>query len=201
MELIPSEASVLDVLETTGALRHGHFQHPGGTHSDLYLQVPLAMRHYTESKALSVGLSRLLRADDEVRRFLPNVSVVTPATGGLPVAYGISEALQAVQTYWAEKEGGRMAFRQFMETHAGERVILVDDILRTGNKLRQLKELVEGAGARVLAIAVLIHQPFENAESFPGIPLLKLATVRPRYWHGKECPLCAAQVPVTEVRV
>ncbi len=201
MDLIPSQAAVLDVLETTGALRHGHFQHPSGTHSDLYLQVPLAMRHYTESKALSVGLSRLLRADDEVRRYLPNVSVVAPATGGLPVAYGISEALQAVQTYWAEKEEGRLVFRQFMETHAGERVILVDDILRTGSKLHQLQELVEGAGARVLAIAVLVHQPFENAATFPGIPLLKLATLQPRYWHGHECPLCAAKVPITQVRV
>lgn len=201
MDLIPSETQVTELLATTGALRHGHFLHPSGTHSDIYLQLPLAMRHYWESKALSVGLSRLLRADDEVRRYLPHVSIVAPATGGLPVAYGIAEALRAAQTYWAEKEDGRLSFRQFMEGHQGERVILVDDILRTGRKLKELRGLVEAAGARVMALAVLVHQPFENAQEFPGIPLFKLVTLQPRYWQKGDCPLCADKVPLTSVRV
>lgn len=201
MDLIPSEKQVTELLENTGALRHGHFLHPSGTHSDIYLQLPLAMRHYWESKALSVGLSRLLRADDEVRRHLPNISIVAPATGGLPVAYGIAEALRASQTYWAEKEDGKLAFRQFMESHKDERVILVDDILRTGRKLKELRGLVESAGARVMALAVLVHQPFENAQEFPGIPLFKLVTLQPRYWQKDGCPLCADRVPLTSVRV
>lgn len=201
MDLIPSEKQVTELLESTGALQHGHFLHPSGTHSDVYLQVPMAMRHYWEGKALSVGLSRLLRADDEIRRYLPNVSIVAPATGGLPVAYGVAEALRAAQAYWAEKEEGRLAFRQFMDRHEGEKVILVDDILRTGRKLQELKGLVEAAGARVMALAVLVHQPFENAAEFPGVPLFKLVTLQPRYWHRNDCRLCAEGVPVTSVRV
>jgi orotate phosphoribosyltransferase len=201
VELIPSERDVSEVLESTGAIRHGHFVHPSGTHSDTYLQLPMAMRQYWESKALSVGLSRLLRADDEVRRYLPGVSVVAPATGGLPVAYGVAEALRASQTYWAEKEDGQLAFRQFMETHAGEKVILVDDILRTGRKLKELAGLVESAGARVLALAVLVHQPFEGAMEFPGTPLFKLLTLQPRYWSAQSCPLCANNLPATKVRI
>ncbi|MGH9534437.1 MAG: phosphoribosyltransferase family protein [Terriglobales bacterium] len=202
MDLIPSEAQVNELLEATGALQHGHFLHPsGGTHSDAYLQLPMAMRHFWESKTLSVALSRQLRADDEVRRCLPNVSIVAPATGGLPVAYGVAEALRAAQTYWAEKEDGQLAFRQFMEHHAGERVILVDDILRTGAKLKSLQRLAEGAGARVMALAVLVHQPFEGAQEFPGVPLFKLTTLQPRYWHKDDCPLCREGAPLTKVRV
>jgi orotate phosphoribosyltransferase len=201
MDLIPSERDVLDRLEATGALQHGHFIHPSGTHSDQYLQLPMVMRHYWESKQLSVALSRTLRADDEVRRYIPNVSIVAPATGGLPVAYGIAEALRASQIYWAEKEDGALVFRQFMGTHAGEKVILVDDILRTGTKLGELRSLVESAGARVLALAVLVHQPFEGAREFPGIPLFKLVTLQPHYWHARDCPLCAKSVPATAVRL
>ena len=202
MDLIPNETEVRAVLEGTGALRQGHFRHPSGTHSDLYLQIPLAMRHFAESKMLSVALSRLLRQDDAVRRAVPNVSVVVPATGGLPVAFGVAEALRASQTYWAEKnEAGDLELRQFLEIHPGERVILVDDILRTGRKLTQLRALVEKAGAKVLALAVLVHQPFENCAEFPQLPLFKLLTLEPHYWQAKQCPLCAQGKPVVDVWV
>ncbi|HVA64076.1 MAG TPA: phosphoribosyltransferase family protein [Terriglobales bacterium] len=202
VDLIPNEGDVRQVLERTGALRHGHFRHPSGTHSDLYLQIPLAMRHYAESKMLSVALSRLLRKDDNVRRAIPQVSVVVPATGGLPIAFGVSEALRASQTYWAEKnDAGELELRQFLEIHPGERVILVDDILRTGRKLTQLRKLVESAGAKVLALAVLVHQPFENCAEFSDLPLFKLLTLEPHYWQAGKCPLCAQGTPMVDVRV
>lgn len=202
MDLIPKEGEVQEVLERTGALRHGHFRHPSGTHSDVYLQIPLVMRHFTESKMLSVALSRLLRKDDAVRRAVPKVSVVVPATGGLPIAFGVAEALRASQTYWAEKnDAGELELRQFLEIHPGERVILVDDILRTGRKLTQLRKLVEKAGASVLALAVLVHQPFENCAEFRDLPLFKLLTLEPHYWQAAQCPLCAQGAPVVDVRV
>jgi len=202
VDLIPNEGDVRQVLERTGALRQGHFRHPSGTHSDLYLQIPLVMRHYAESKMLSVALSRLLRKDDNVRRAIPQVSVVVPATGGLPIAFGVSEALRASQTYWAEKnDAGELELRQFLEIHPGERVILVDDILRTGRKLTQLRKLVESAGAKVLALAVLVHQPFENCAEFSDLPLFKLLTLEPHYWQAGKCPLCAQGTPMVDVRV
>ena len=42
-------------------------------------------------------------------------------TGGLPVAYGVCEALRAKQVYWAEREhdGEPLRFRQFLEPQAG----------------------------------------------------------------------------------
>src|SRR5262249_23077975 len=46
MHLIPTPDEVLTVLRDTGALRDGHFEYPGGMHSNEYLQVPLAMRYY-----------------------------------------------------------------------------------------------------------------------------------------------------------
>lgn len=200
MDLIPNETEVRALLEQTGALRKGHFRHASGTHSDLYLQIPLAMRYYGESKMLSVALSRKLRKDDAVRRAVPNVSVVVPATGGLPVAFGVAEALRASQTYWAEKtDGGALELRQFVTIHPGEKVILVDDILRTGRKLTQLRKLVEAAGATVLALAVLVHQPFENCATFADLPLFKLLTLEPHYWTAKQCPLCAQGQPATDV--
>src|SRR5258708_37966483 len=136
MHLLPTSDEVVQVLRETGALRHGHFAYPNGLHSNEYLQVPLAMRYYQHAKTFSVGLSRLLRANSEIRAIIPELSIVAPATGGLPVAYGVCEALQAKRVYWAERESETepLRFRQFIEPLPGEQVVLVDDILRSGSK-------------------------------------------------------------------
>src|SRR5579862_8858041 len=159
MHLIPTQDEVVSVLRETGALRDGHFEYPTGLHSNEYLQVPLALRHYQQQRMLSVGLSRLLRANSEIRAIVPQLSIVAPATGGLPVAYGICEALRARQVYWAEREDDHepLRFRQFLEQQPGEPVVLVDDILRTGNKLAELKRLLESRGAHVVGLAVVIY--------------------------------------------
>src|SRR5438552_18869412 len=104
MHIIPTQDEVVAILRETGALREGHFEYPSGMHSNEYLQVPLAMRYYQHQRTLSVGLSRLLRANSEIRAIVPELSIVTPMTGGLPVAYGVTEALRAKQVDWAERE-------------------------------------------------------------------------------------------------
>src|SRR5437868_15157349 len=145
MHIIPTQDEVVGILRDTGALRDGHFEYPSGLHSNEYLQVPLAMRYYQHARTLSVALSRLLRSHPEIRAAIPQLSIVAPATGGLPVAYGVCEALRAKHVYWGEegKESGSLRLRQYLEVHPGEKILLVDDILRTGRKLQQLKELVE----------------------------------------------------------
>src|ERR1700719_2331641 len=128
MHLLPTQDEVVGILRETGALRDGHFEYPNGLHSNEYLQVPLAMRYYQHTRTLSVGLSRQLRANSEIRAMIPQLSIVAPATGGLPVAYGVCEALRAHQVYWAERENANepQRFRQYLELKPGEKVLLVD---------------------------------------------------------------------------
>jgi orotate phosphoribosyltransferase len=204
MHLVPTQAEVMDLLRQTGGLRKGHFEYPNGLHTNEYLQVALTMRHYQSAKILSVGLSRLIRAHADLRAMIPELSIVTPATGGLPVAYGVCEALRAHQVYWAEQDAGcqGMRFRQFLEITPGEKVLLVDDILRTGSKLTELKKLVEGHGGEVVAIAVLIHQPEPGAATFGTLPFYSLAHLDATYYKdAKSCDLCEQGVPVEKTWV
>jgi orotate phosphoribosyltransferase len=204
MELIPTHDEVVDLLREAGALRTGHFAYPNGLHSKDYLQVALAMRYFQHAKILSVGLSRRLRANSELRAMIPELSIVTPATGGLPVAYGVCEALRANQIYWAEREvpDQPMRFRQFMEQHQGEKVLLVDDILRSGNKMQQLKKLAEDAGAEVVGLAVMIYQPTPKTPNFDPLPLYYLARLEGQYYKdAASCDLCKSGVPVERVWV
>ena len=202
MHLIPTQEEVVAVLRETGALRDGHFEYPTCLHSNEYLQVPLAMRYYQYQRMLSVGLSRLLRANPEIRAMVPHLSIVTPATGGLPVAYGVCEAMRAKQVYWAERQRDAEAFRfrQYLEPEPGEQVVMVDDILRTGSKLTELKTLLESRGATVVGLAVVIYQPTPQTLGFGSLPLYYLAKLEASYYAaGAECALCKRGLPLEKV--
>ena len=204
MNLVPSNDDVVRVLRETGALRDGHFVYPSGLHSNEYLQVPLAFRYYQHAKALSVGLSRLLRANHEIRAVIPELSIVTPATGGLPVAYGVCEALRAHQVYWAEREHDDepLRFRQYIAPRPGEYVVLVDDILRSGRKLTELKTLLDVHGANVMALAIVIYQPTPETASFGSLPVYYLAKLDASYYaDSSRCDLCKRGLPLENVWV
>jgi orotate phosphoribosyltransferase len=204
MHLLPTPEEVVSVLRETGALRDGHFEYPSGLHSNEYLQVPLAMRYYQHARTLSVGLSRLLRANPEIRAMIPDLSIVAPATGGLPVAYGVCEALRAKQVYWAERddESEPMRFRQYLEQHPGEQVVLVDDILRSGSKLAEMKTLLESRGATVAGLAVVIYQPTPKTRDFGALPLYYLAKLDASYYSDAgHCDLCRRGVKLDKVWV
>ena len=202
MHLVPTQDEVVAVLRESGALRDGHFEYPGGLHSNEYLQVPLAMRYYQHARTLSVGLSRLLRANSEIRAMIPELSIVAPATGGLPVAYGVCEALRARQVYWAEKnEDGRgLRFRQFLEQTTGEKVLLVDDLLRSGKQLSEMRALLESRGAQVVALGAVIYQPTPKTKDFGALPLYYLAKLEASYYtDAAACELCKRGAPLEKV--
>ena len=204
MHLLPTADEVVRVLRDTGALREGHFEYTNGLHSNEYLQVPLAMRYYQHARMLSVGLSRLLRENAEIRATIEDLSIVAPANAGLPVAYGVCEALRARQVDWAEREEGSqpLHFRQFLEQLPGEQVVLVDDILRSGRKLREMKDLLESRGARVVALGVIIYQPTPRTRDFGELPFYYLAKLNASYYaDAAHCDLCKQGLPIQKVWV
>jgi orotate phosphoribosyltransferase len=204
MKILPAPDDVTRLLREAGALRDGHFRYPNGLHSNEYLQVPIAMRDYQVARTLSVGLSRLLRANGEIRALIPELSIVAPATGGLPVAYGVCGALRAKRVYWAEREAETkpMRFRQFIEPCSGEPVVIVDDILRSGSQVSELRTLLESYGAVVMALAVVVYQPTPKTKPFGDLPLLHLVRLEANYYSDEDaCELCHRGTPVKNVWV
>ena len=199
MDLIPTQEQVIAILRETGALRTGHFEDSEGLHSAQHLEPALAMRYYRHAKVLSVGLSRLLRANIEIRTLISDLSFVAATVGGMPVAYGLCEALHARQVYWAEKETrkGPMHFPQYLEPQHGEKVLLVDDLLRSGKLLNEARRLVESRGAKVVALAVLFYVPTPKTDSLQDLPLYYLAELETPYYSNRDtCQLCKRGVPL-----
>jgi orotate phosphoribosyltransferase len=123
-------------------------------------------------------------------------------TGGLPIAYGVCEALRAKQVYWAEQDSDKspLHFRQYLQPQSGEQVVLVDDILRTGSRLAELKGLLEDFGAKVVALAVVVYQPTPKTHDFGSLPLYYLAKLDQSYYaDAAHCDLCKKSQPCEQV--
>ncbi|HZH35182.1 MAG TPA: phosphoribosyltransferase family protein [Pyrinomonadaceae bacterium] len=173
VNLIPSPESVMEILRSTDAHRQGHFIYPHGKHAAHYFQMPLAFRHYDTARILAVGLSRFFRLEREISSRLPNVAVISPSPGGIPVAFGVREALSANQIYWAELEGGKRMFRQYVKEGEIFPCILVDDIIRSGNAIRETVELVKELGAEVVGCGSIVR--FQDSPTeIEGIPIKSL---------------------------
>ena len=173
MNLIPPPEQVMNILTRTQAYRRGHFIYPNGKHASHYFQMPLAFREYDNARVLSVGLSRMFRMEKPIAKLLPKVSIVSPSPGGIMVAFGVREALEARQIYWAEMEEGRRQFRQYIGTGELFPAIIVDDILRSGRAIRETMDLLSEIGAEVIGIGSIMA--FENAPTdFDGLPVKSL---------------------------
>ena len=174
VELIPSQETVMQILKRTGAFREGHFVYPNGKHSPHYFQMPLAFRYYDTARVLAVALSRKFRLEKDISSQLPKVSVISPSSGGIPVAFGVRDALNAEQIYWAEQEkGGERMFRQYVNQGEVNPCIIVDDIIRSGNAIEETVDLVKSLGARIIGCGAIVR--FDSAPSeIEGVPIESL---------------------------
>lgn len=190
-EVLMNSKDVMSVLAETGAIREGHFKLPNGEHTNYYFQMPLALRYFNYARRLSVGLSRLLRLVPQVAAQLPKISIVGASTGGIPVSYGVREALQADQIMWAEGgREGQLRFRQYDEVQKGENCVLVDDLILSGRTMKSLISLVKNAGGKILAIGV-IADPKIAPLDFGDIPFVRLIDIPTLHFpNGQACTLC-----------
>ena len=185
VDLIPTPESVMQILQSTGAYRKGHFVYPNGKHASHYFQMPLAFRYYDNARILSVGLSRMFRMEKSIAGRLPKVSIISPSPGGIMVAFGVREALSAEQIYWAEMEDGKRQFRQYMSESDVYPAIIVDDILRSGRAIQETIDLCKEIGTEVIGIGVIAK--FEDAaKEFNGIPVKSLMSFDVNFYETED---------------
>lgn len=184
VDLIPPPEAIMKLLTDTGAYRRGHFIYPNGKHASHYFQMPLAFRQYDNARILSVALSRMFRMEKSISSRLPRFGH-QPEPGGIMVAFGVREALGAEQIYWAEMEEGKRQFRQYMSDYEVYPAIIVDDINRSGNAIRETIELVKELGTEVIGIGTIAK--FEDAPNdFDGIPAKSLLSFDVNFYDSED---------------
>ena len=191
----------MEMLKKTGAFREGHFVYPSGKHTPNYFQMPLAFRYYDTARVLAVALSRLLRVEPDVSSVLPKVAIISPGPGGIPVAFGVREALSAEQIYWAEREEGKRMFRQYINKGEVNPCIIVDDIIRSGDAILQTVELVRELGARVIGCGTIVRFRDAIDKIDDDIPIKSLVEFDSKFYDaGDDCLECKNDAPAEHVR-
>ena len=201
VRLVPTQDEVMEMLTRTGAFRQGHFVYPSGQHTPHYFQMPLAFRYYDTARVLAVALSRLLRKDSDIASRLPKIAVISPSPGGIPVAFGVREALSAEQIYWAEREEGKRMFRQYVQKGEINPCIIVDDIIRSGAAIEETVAIVRELGATVIGCGTIVR--FKDSPDHLGedIPVKSLVEFESKFYDsGDDCSECKSGAPVEHVR-
>lgn len=93
-----------------------------------------------------------------------------------------------------------MHFRQFLEPEKGEKILIVDDILRSGRRMTLLRKLIEEKEAEVVGLAVAVYQPNPTIADFGNLPLFYLAKMNALYYKDSTtCELCHRGVPIQKI--
>lgn len=168
-----------DLLERRGAVIRGHFRLSSGRHSDTYVQCARVLQHPREGEML---------AEELAARFRPGTVdvVLSPAMGGVLIGYLVARALDR-RFIFAERKGGGLQLRRGQEMAAGERVLMVEDVITTGGSLRELEGLVREAGAAAAGTAAIIVRG-DSASRPQGVEAL--LDLRAASWEEGACPLC-----------
>lgn len=177
---MPKAERLEAMLEECGALRRGHFLLSSGLHSPAYVQCALLLED--PRRAREVG--RALAADLAQAR--PD-SVLAPALGGVIIGHEVAAAL-GVPFRFAERDGEKMALRRGFALAAGERVVVVEDVVTTGKSTLETAALAESAGARVVGIGSIIDR--SGGRHGFTVPYAALLSLDLPTYPADACPLC-----------
>jgi orotate phosphoribosyltransferase len=189
----------------SGALRDGHFLLKSGRHSSAYLEKFAVLSDPAATSELCAFWAGRYGTDGSGDRPLVDL-VAGPTTGGVILAFETGRQLGTRAIFAEEVHSGghpRREFRRGFRIEAGERVLLVDDILTTGGSLLAMIPAVEAAGGEIVECAVLVDRSggmstLASPATGRRYPLSALWILElPTYESGPAtCPQCAAEVPV-----
>jgi orotate phosphoribosyltransferase len=186
--------SSLALFEETGAYLHGHFRLTSGMHSGEYLQCAKVLAHPEYAERLGRALSGKIR--DLIGEAAVDV-VVAPAMGGIIIGHEVARALGA-RSRFTERDAATnsMTLRRGFEIAAGEKAIVIEDVITTGGSTKEVVNAIAAAGAQVLAAGSIIDRSGGRAEV--GVPRVALETLEAVAYQPEECPLCREGLPLVK---
>lgn len=181
----------LEFLSELGVVSQGHFLLSSGRHSDEYWEKFRLLEH----PQVTEQLCREIAANYQGQ----NVSaVIGPTTGGALLAQELGRQLAARCLLAEPAAGGGRELRRGFVLQAGERVLIVDDVLTTGLSIRETLEALRPYRPDILGIEVLIDRSAGEAGKQFAPPLRALFSVTAHSYDPTDCPLCRAGLPLVK---
>ena len=183
-----TEKEVIDIFEKNNALLTGHFKLSSGLHSGKYLQCALVLQYPRISEALArVTAEKFAGVKIDV--------VVGPALGGVTFAYEVARAL-GVRGLFTERDEGKVVLRRGFTIGAGEKVLVVEDVVTTGLSTKEVIEVIKTHGGDVVGVASIIDR--SDTKPDYGVRFEALAKVGVKTYRPEDCPLCKQGSPAVK---
>src|SRR5580692_6608137 len=155
-----TESEVLQIFRDTGALLEGHFVLRSGLHSRQFFQCAIALQQMPTVERLGAALAERVRS-------LGVATVISPAMGGLVLGQEVARQLKC-RFIFAEKEEGKLVLRRGFKIAPGEKILIVEDVITQGGRVRETMEIVRAAGGEILGAAMAVDR--SNGAVDLGIP-------------------------------
>lgn len=179
----------LEILRRTGAYRtDDHFLLPSGHHAPEYIDKVLVTTEPSFTEGLGAVIAKQFAA-------WPVDVVLSTGLGALILAHCVARAHPArpILVYATKGVTGprRLVtlpeeFQRFIDR--GTKVLIVEDLITTGETLKLLIRLVEGRGGQVVGIGCLWQR---NSRMDLGKPIFALVSRDFLTYDPGACPLCA----------
>jgi orotate phosphoribosyltransferase len=181
---------VLSIFKESGALLEGHFQLTSGLHSSQYFQCAKVLQYPKHATVLCAEIASHFsssRID----------AVVAPAFGGIVVAQEVGRQLN-VRTMFTERKEGVMQLRRGFEIHAGERVLVCEDVVTTGGSVVEVIRIVKELGGTPVGAGYIVDRSggsvkFDLSDGGKQVSVLQMDVVT---YKREECPFCKKGIPV-----
>lgn len=174
------EKQALKIFSDATALLEGHFLLTSGRHSNQYMQCAQVLKYPAYTEQLARHLAQVFR-DEKVDL------VVGPAMGGIVVAYEVARQL-GVLAMFTERQNGTMTLRRGFFIAPGQRVLVVEDVVTTGGSVREVMEVVERYGAKVVGVGVLVDRSNKTVDF--GVKQAAVLSLNVASWEPGDCQLC-----------
>ena len=166
-----NDEQIIQEFKDAGAILSGHFLLSSGLHSPTYLQCARVLMDAKRGERLCKALAQKLKQWMKDNRQAFDI-IVAPAMGGVVVGYEMGRQFD-VPAMFCERVDGAFALRRGFSLEAGQRVLVVEDVVTTGKSSMEAVACIKQYGAVPLAVASLIDRRSKNDVSLT-LPLISL---------------------------
>lgn len=187
-----TSAEALQIFRDTGALLEGHFILRSGLRSRQYFQCALALQHMPTVERFGQALA------EQVRPLGP-ATVISPAMGGLVIGQEVARQLGA-RFIFVEKVDDpvtpgktKLALRRGFTITPGERLLVVEDVVTQGGRVRETMDIVRAHGGQVLGVAMMVDR--SDGAFDPGVPMFSVIRLKVETFAPDQLPPDLAAIP------
>lgn len=179
---------ILKLFKKHKALLAGHFRLSSGLHSENYLQCALILQYPKLAAKFAKEIAMKFSGE--------NIDlVIGPALGGITLAYEVARAM-GVRGIFTERQDAKMVLRRGFSIAAGEKALVVEDVITTGGSTKEVIEVVRASGGIISGVASIMDRSGEPVDF--GTRFEPLARITIKTFKEEDCPLCKKGIPVAK---